>query len=409
MAKKKQLKRSNYTDSTKIVFFDDETLHAGLDLVQRHFGITCIDGSESDSIQSAAGVFFAPFKIAYIKVPLEDVKSLQNADGNGVFKYVGRERRHHVSASTPGTLPIMTQTAAWGIRAIGADSSPFDGSGIKIAFMDTGRPVHPDFASRGIVSKNFLESEAQSDPEGIDAKGHGSQVIGIACGPKSPVNMSRYGVAYNASIYSAKVLDGSGNGDERVLVKGILWALAQGCDIINVSAESAYDPNETGPDAQNIGNTVLAHNSVLIAAAGNESFLPNTIVPVGFPANCPSTVAVTATTSDNEVWFKSNAGDTRGGLIIDVAAPGENILSCCPTSLSQTGYTKSSGTSMSTAFVSGVAALLCQASNLRGTALMQLLLKSCSYYPNKDFFFGYGLVEAPQQTTKLLTTAETTI
>ena len=65
----------------------------------------------------------------------------------------------------------------WGIQAVGADTSPFDGDGIVVAVLDTGiDPSHPAFAGVTLVQKNFT---AASDD---DQNGHGTHCAGTIFG-----------------------------------------------------------------------------------------------------------------------------------------------------------------------------------------------------------------------------------
>src|SRR5699024_608070 len=109
----------------------------------------------------------------------------------------------------------------WGLRAIGAGESTASGQGVRVAVLDTGMsPDHPDFADRTIVPNSFVSGESAED-----GNGHGTHVIGTACGPREPATGPGYGVAYAAEIYAGKVLDNSGSGSDAEILAGISWAI----------------------------------------------------------------------------------------------------------------------------------------------------------------------------------------
>ena len=87
-----------------------------------------------------------------------------------------------------------------------------------------------------------------------------------------------------------------------------------------------------------------AKGLVLIGAAGNDG--PN--ASPRYPGADEHVVAVTATDADDEVF-----ADASSGSYVAVAAPGVDVMLSAPG-----GYKSQSGTSVSAALVSGVAALL---------------------------------------------------
>src|SRR5690606_32021335 len=112
-------------------------------------------------------------------------------------------------------------SAAWGVRAVGADLSPYTGKGVRIAILDTGLDLnHPDFKGRSITAKSFIRGEATQD-----ANGHGTHCAGIAAGPRDPEGVGRYGVAGDAELFIGKVLSDSGGGADGNVLEGIDWAI----------------------------------------------------------------------------------------------------------------------------------------------------------------------------------------
>ena len=96
-------------------------------------------------------------------------------------------------------------------------TSPYSGRGIKVAVLDTGMNVnHPDFAGRNPVTQSFIPGEAVED-----GHGHGTHCIGTACGPRTPGQPPRYGVAYDAHIHAGKVLSDRGSGSDQGILAGI--------------------------------------------------------------------------------------------------------------------------------------------------------------------------------------------
>jgi subtilisin family serine protease len=277
--------------------------------------------------------------------------------------------------------------ATYGLELTGVLGSRFGGSGIKVAVLDTGFDLnHPDFAGRLIVTQSFVPGESVQD-----GHGHGTHCIGVACGPKTPSILPRYGVAFGASIFAGKVLSNQGSGADGGILDGINWAVAQGCQVISMSLGAAAQPGQPFSGVfETVAQRAAQRGTIIVAAAGNDSRRPLQIQPVSHPANCPSIVAVGALDISSNVAPFSNGGVNPNGGEVNVAGPGVGVYSSFPM---PQRYRTLSGTSMATPHVAGILALYAEATALRGFALVNAMLPhSRRIFPVRDF--GWGLVQA---------------
>ena len=137
-----------------------------------------------------------------------------------------------------GDSEIESIGSTWGLKATNVTPTtflrycPYNGSGIKVAILDTGFDfTHPDFVGRPITHRSFITGETTQD-----GHGHGTHCTGTSCGPLSPAPaIERYGIAYGAQIYIGKVLSNAGSGADGGILAGINWAIANGCSIISMS------------------------------------------------------------------------------------------------------------------------------------------------------------------------------
>lgn len=204
-------------------------------------------------------------------------------------------------------------------------------SSIVLAVVDTGVDWnHQDLQGKVILGWDF----AYGDPEPDDVYGHGTHVSGIAAA-NSNDGIGIAGVCWKCQILAVKVLTDDGWGYWEWVAEGISYATWNGAKVINLSlggSEGSEVLHDAIIDAYNAGVTV-------VAAAGNEWW-----GPVLYPAKYPETIAVSATDHNDQLaWFSSL------GPEVDVAAPGEDILSSLPGN----DYAWWSGTSMATPHVVG--------------------------------------------------------
>lgn len=237
-------------------------------------------------------------------------------------------------------------------------ASGFTGQGVRIAVVDTGiDPYHPDFGGR-------IEAMADFTEEGIhDQDGHGTHVAGIAAGD-GRASKGRYrGVAPEASLHIAKVLDRQGEGLMSQVIAGLEWSLEQAADVVNLSLGG--EPPCDGNDPLSEACDILAERGVVLCvAAGNAGPGPAGIGP---PGCAHQVLTVGASTDEDHVAEFSSRGPTQDGrLKPDLVFPGVDITSCRAdgTALGQPldrRYTQISGTSMAAPHAAGVAALILEA------------------------------------------------
>jgi subtilisin family serine protease len=278
-------------------------------------------------------------------------------------------------AMAPADVLAQVAGVTWGLTACKVPTSSRDGSGMKVAVLDTGFDLgHPEFAGRPITSATFVGQAVQ------DLHGHGTHTTGTATGPNSPPGpIQRYGIAFKSQIFVGKVLSNAGGGTQMQSLAGINWAVANKCVAISMSLGA---PIPVHPAYTAAGQAALNAGCLIIAAAGNSG--PG---PTEAPGNSPTIVAVAAV----DINLQPAPFSCRGK--IDIAGPGVNVFSSWIRPLL---HNTISGTSMATPHVSGCAALWAQTSpSLRGVALRDKLFATAKALPFAPTIVGHGLVQAP--------------
>jgi subtilisin len=294
------------------------------------------------------------------------------------------------AASEVALAAVDESQATWGLQATKVVNCCRTGRGIRIAVLDTGFDLqHPDFAGRSITTRSFIAGE-----EVQDGHGHGTHCIGTALGPKCPGTKPRYGIAYESEIFAGKVLSNAGSGGDAGILAGIEWAIQNGCAVVSMSLGAATRPGQPFSQVfERVARRAQEQGTLIVAAAGNESRRPNTINPVGHPANCPSIMAVGALDSQGAIAPFSNRGINPDGGQVDIAGPGVDVHSSWPM---PTRTRRISGTSMATPHVAGIAALYAEAdATARGAALGRQLTGGAQRLSLPSSDVGAGMVQAP--------------
>ncbi|MHA1287509.1 MAG: S8 family peptidase [Candidatus Thorarchaeota archaeon] len=213
------------------------------------------------------------------------------------------------------------------------------GKGVKVCIVDTGVGPHSDLKPL-TAQWDFVNN----DNDATDDHGHGTHVAGIVASQDATYK----GVAPDASLMAAKVLDASGSGSYDDVIAGIEWCHDNGADVVSISlGGQAYKSNcDSNILAQTV-NQVVSDGVVVSVAAGNDGTDGLTT-----PACASGAIAVGAVDKNGNVPWWSSRGEE-----MDIAAPGVDITSL----YLNNGLTTMSGTSMACPHVSGVSALLLSA------------------------------------------------
>jgi subtilisin len=390
------------TTGRYLVLFEQGAAREGANLLSSAGGIEVSVASHSGESEayltrgSNRAVVYSNLGVASVAATPDRVASVSAASSGGNAPILSIEQEQVLEVDPIAATAQESESATWGLETTNVLNSLYTGAGIKVAILDTGFDLnHPDFSDRTIINQSFVEGQVVQD-----GHGHGTHCTGTACGPRSPQNGMRYGVAYEAQIYIGKVLNNSGSGTDTAILAGIDWAIQQGCHIISMSIGGLV---AQGASYSNIYEEValraLQQGTLIVAAAGNDSKRTRSsnpiINPVSRPANAPSILAVGAIDrylaiapfSNGDINVNQNGGE------VDLVGPGVDVFSSWPTPRT---YHTISGTSMATPHVAGIAALYAQADpNARGKALWQLLIKNIKSLTLNARDVGAGLVQAP--------------
>ena len=244
------------------------------------------------------------------------------------------------------------------------------GKGVTVAVLDTGWKEHPAVRGNAVREINLIEALREGD-----YSGHGSAVVGLISSttPFAP------GIAPGSDILAIRVLDGEGLGDSFTLAQGIIAALDNGADIINMSLGS-YQDSQVLREAIEYA---ARRGVVLVAASGNDG---SGIVT--YPAAYGPVIGVAAVDAEGNRAPFSNYGEG-----IDISAPGYQVHA-----LWDNGeFIYFDGTSASAPLVAGMAARMLQ-SGIAGNAaeVTALLMEQANETgpPGDDIQYGAGILNA---------------
>lgn len=216
-------------------------------------------------------------------------------------------------------------------------------SGIDYTNPDMSPNLHPDIGYNALYIEDGLPPN-----QPMDNLGHGTHIAGVI----GAVGNNSLGVAglnwSNIDILSCRFLNSDGKGRISDAIICIDYCLEMGAQIVT---------NSWIGDTKNKGmkEAIAAAGSqgvLFVSAAGNDGrdLTADPAYPASYASKLPNMIVVGSVDYEDKLSTFSN----YGADVVHLAAPGEWIISNAPGNTS----TYFSGSSMSTPFVAGAAALL---------------------------------------------------
>jgi subtilisin family serine protease len=240
---------------------------------------------------------------------------------------------------------------------------------VKVGVIDSGVECSsPDLKGQLAGEKSFVGGSPC-----IDSEGHGTIVAGEIAGALNSGGV--VGLAYSSQLLVAKVVANDGTIPLKAEAAGIVWAVNQGARVINLSFGAVRDPVAPNLDTYSKVEAkavayAVSRGAVVVAAVGNADEAYATPWPyASWPSALPHVIGVAALNRSGNVPSFSD----QDPIYVDIAAPGVDIFSTFPKSLTSKqqgctpqGYTdcasgdyrRPEGTSFAAPQVSAAAAVL---------------------------------------------------
>jgi subtilisin family serine protease len=204
------------------------------------------------------------------------------------------------------------------------------------------------------------------DGSQYQAFGHGTMTAGIV-----------HLVAPQAKIMPLKAFSANGTGYDSNILRAIYYAVNHGANVMNMS----FDYTTYSPELARAINYANSKGVISVASAGNDG--KYTVV---YPGGLPGVIDV-ASTSNTDV---QSSFTNYGTPPVFMAAPGEGIVTTYPWGTYAAGW----GTSFSTPFVAGTAALMMGSNSNCPSWKVPVGLSDADYIGNINL--GYGRLDTYQ-------------
>jgi subtilisin family serine protease len=263
---------------------------------------------------------------SYLQQPANDIVGVRfahcglRATGGGIVAVIDTG----IDPFHPTLAPHLTQGYDF-TRNVAGGSERADVDQISASVLDEVYGVNPaTMAGVDQISASVLDDPSRA------AFGHGTMVAGV-------IKL----VAPTARIMPLKAFDASGEGYTSSVIRALHYATMNGARVVNMS----FSRPTASPELKRALDFASSRGVLLVASAGNTG-----TTALRYPAAYPNVLGVASTRNDDT----RSSFSSYGAGNVSLAAPGEAIVTTYPSGT----YAAAWGTSFSTPYVAGAAALL---------------------------------------------------
>lgn len=219
--------------------------------------------------------------------------------------------RNLSAQTTPYGVDLIEARASWVAKRTAITN---------VVVVDTGIDYrHAEL--QGVYAGGYNFVNRNDNP--FDDAAHGTHVSGTIAAANNDSGV--VGVAPDVRLWALKVLDGAGSGSSENVIKAVDWIIAKkaalgGNWVVNLSLGS---PTSSELERLAFARGVAA-GILFVAASGNDSTTSIT-APIAYPAAYEGVVSVGAIDD-----LKAIATFSNQGPLLDVVAPGVEVLSTVP-------------------------------------------------------------------------------
>ncbi len=333
--------------------------------IARKYGLRLLRGRYYNILKARVQVYRIPDRrsVGIVLAQLKRERRVSASQPNYVYSLTGKE------SSKAGELQYSHRS----MRVSQAHEHSL-GRKIKIAVIDTGIDrAHPEFRAASITQYNAVKPKAR-----YKGHKHGTAIAGIMAAQEEVK-----GIAPMAHILDARAFyiskKGNAETDSMILVEALQWSYDKGARIFNMSFEGPKDPV-----IEDAIQAIYEKGRIFVGAAGNGG--PK--AKPAYPAAYKYVIATTAIDKKNRRYQQANRGP-----YVSVSAPGVKVMVLSTSN----SYSFESGTSIATAHISGLVALMLEKKpKMSGLQIRKILTKTARDLgkPGPDVDYGAGLADA---------------